>query len=166
MGEPSPELSRALASLDEWQSPLADLDWPPDIAALPDSELATAAVARAQRISAAVRELAAQRKRAVSVVVVDRAGVLVESNSMEGAAWGSPQVAQQVAAASALYGVRSADAVTLVRDTGAYMPEPVAAVSGGMPLNVDGKTYAGVGVAGGDPDMCERMLVAVMLSVA
>jgi glc operon protein GlcG len=125
-------------------------------------------VERGLRIAAGVRELAIVRRLSVSIAVVDRTGELVSMDPMEGAPSGSPLVAQALAAASALYGLGSGDPDTLalVRDTAHLMPVPVAAVRGGMPLNWEGRTYAGVGVAGGTPEVCHRILTSVMLSVS
>ena len=112
----------------------------------------------AQRIANAVLDIARDAHSAVSVAVVDRRGEVVQHDSMDFAPTGSPYVAEAIAAASALYGVMSKDAVALVRDTGHLMPVPVAAVAGGLPLESDGRPFAALGVAGADPDACQRLL--------
>lgn len=148
--------------LPRWEAaygPFSDDDVDPLVSVLtPEGAREQEYLEHAKRIAHTVFDIARDHHTAVSVAVVDRRGEPVYQASMDFAPTGSPYVAEAIAAASALYGVMSKDAVALVRDTGHLMPVPVAAVAGGIPLMSDGRPFAALGVAGDDPDACQSML--------
>jgi uncharacterized protein GlcG (DUF336 family) len=142
-----------------WEARYGDwVDGPFDDLLEPETAAAQPVLARAMRIA---DNVLLHDPHQVAVTVVDRRGEVVQQDAMDGAPAGASYVAEAIAAASALYGVPSKDAVELVRDTGHLMPVPVAAIAGGAFLaDPDGRIVAGIGVAGADPRLCDLIVNA------
>jgi uncharacterized protein GlcG (DUF336 family) len=92
--------------------------------------------------------------------VVDRGGDPIQQDVMDGGAAGAVAIAQAVAGAAALFDCGSgelsarfgaADAVAAL-----VMPS-VLGVPGGLPVRDEGQVVAGLGVGGGDPQVCQEI---------
>ena len=105
----------------------ADLDWA--------RGLADAVIARA-----------AGQDLAVSVCVVDRRGEPMQHDAMDDAPTSGAYVAEAVAAAAALFHAPSGDLAERIPTAEHLLPVRVSALSGGLPVRVDGRVVAGLGV--------------------
>ena len=100
----------------------------------------------------------------VAVCVVDPSGDPIQQDRMDDAVAGSVEVAHATAATAARYGCDSADLPSLFGQAtaglGPLHPAPFLAAPGGVPLVVDGRVVAGLGVGGAHPQACADIAAA------
>jgi uncharacterized protein GlcG (DUF336 family) len=112
----------------------------------------------AKMLAERVEDEATKTKAPVAVCVVDVHGNLVLQHRMNGAPAFAIEISERKAYTSALVGIRTSELLPLVQpgqplyslimlSGGRY-----SAMGGGIPLTVDGKVFAGVGVSGGTVD--------------
>jgi glc operon protein GlcG len=105
--------------------------------------------ADAERIMAAARQLAADRRWSVTIAVVDEGGYLLRLERMDGASLQSPEVATLKARTAALSRQPTKRMEDLVRDRPGMLRFPNRLpIQGGLPLLHDGECVGGVGVSG------------------
>jgi uncharacterized protein GlcG (DUF336 family) len=112
-----------------------------------------------------VRRVAEQRGRRVAVAVVDRGGDPIQQDLMDGGAVGAVAVAYAVANAAALFDGSSEDVARTYGGAAALAaltPRPVLGVAGGLPVRVDGRLVAALGVGGAAPEECAEIAAAVL----
>ena len=108
---------------------------------------------------------ASRRGVAVAVAVVDAGGDPVQQDLMDGATAGGVAIAQAVAGAAALFGCGSGELAARYGAAGelaALAVPPVLGIPGGHPVRADGRTVAGLGVGGGDPELCQDIARAAL----
>ena len=110
---------------------------------------------------------AQRRGLRVAVAITDHRGDPIQQDWMPDAPTAAVAVAQAVAAAAATFQCRSRDLAALypgglAGQLGTLLAFPVLAAPGGLPVEVDGRVVAGLGVAGRDPCVCEEIAVAVL----
>jgi glc operon protein GlcG len=107
------------------------------------------AVAMAQGATAA----AGRGGQAVSIVIVNREGRVILSQRMDGASFKSLEVAEGKAATAAALGVptRLLQEALAKGDQSVLSVPGVISIAGGVPVAVDGRTIAAIGVSGGAP---------------
>lgn len=107
------------------------------------------AVAMAQGATAA----AERGGHAVSIVIVNREGRVILSQRMDGASFKSLEVAEGKAATAAALGVptRLLEEALAKGDQSVLSVPGVIAIAGGVPVTVDGRAIAAIGVSGGAP---------------
>ena len=143
VGQHGDDKPRWEARYGEWQDHAA----PPPLAVPGASAqpVLAAAVALAERVLASGQP--------VAVVVVDRRGEAVHQAAADDAPTAATYVAEGVAAAAALFGRPSGEVADLVTATRHVLPVPVVGLPGGRPLPGGGA----LGVAGPDPEVCEKL---------
>jgi uncharacterized protein GlcG (DUF336 family) len=117
-------------------------------------------------IALADRVIAAAEKQGlcVSVAVADRGGDPIQQDRMDDAPSGGVEVALATAATAARFGVPS----ELIGDwypahqLAALHPAPLLAARGGLPVVVNGRVVAGLGVGGADPARCAALARAAL----
>jgi len=150
-----------------WQARFGDLVVPAE----QSLGTAPAPVASHQQQLAWARDLcdlviaaAAARGLRVSVCVVDAGGDPVQQDRMDDAVGGGVEVAHATAATAARYGCDSADLPSRFGEAtttlGSLHPTPFLAAPGGVPLVVDGRVVAGLGVGGAHPQECANLAAA------
>jgi uncharacterized protein GlcG (DUF336 family) len=112
-------------------------------------------LAGAKQVRDTALQKAAELRVSVSVVVVDRAGVLLLAETQDGAAPGAPEASLMKAKGAARYRV----ATHLTAEFVKAMPPGLAAhalslpeacaFQGGVPLKMAGEVIGGVGISGG-----------------
>ena len=104
---------------------------------------------------------AGERGLRVAVAVVDSGGDPVQQDRMDDAVTAGPDVAHAVAATAARFGLPSAELSSAYGPStpavAALHPSPFLAAPGGVPVLVDGRVVAGLGVAGADPSACAEL---------
>jgi uncharacterized protein GlcG (DUF336 family) len=109
------------------------------------------------------RVLAAAEARdlRVSVAVVDRGGDPIQQDRMDDGVAGGVDVALATASAAARFGIASADLPDAYGDAvgslASLAPGLFLAAPGGVPLVVEGRVVAGLGVGGADPEVCAAL---------
>jgi uncharacterized protein GlcG (DUF336 family) len=109
------------------------------------------------------RVLAAAEARdlRVSVAVVDRGGDPIQQDRMDDSVAGGVDVALATASAAARFGIASADLPDAYGDAvgslASLAPGPFLSAPGGVPLVVEGRVVAGLGVGGADPEVCAAL---------
>ena len=106
-----------------------------------------------------VMEAAQARGVRVAVAIVDRRGDPIQQDCMDDAPTAGPFVAEAVAAAAATFQVPSAE---LPDGVAPLLPYRVAALPGGLPIVVDGRVVAGLGIGGAPPAVCHALATAVL----
>jgi glc operon protein GlcG len=116
-------------------------------------------VAGAQAIVAAGEAFAAQRGHRVVIAVVDASGELLQLGRTEGAQVASSRVAVDKARTAAIFVRPSREIEEQVSDgrLGALALHGAAALTGGIPLVVDGEVVGAVGTSGETPDEDEAV---------
>ncbi len=99
---------------------------------------------------------------AVSVCVVDRRGEPMQHDAMDDAPTSGAYVAEAVAAAAALFHAPSGDLAERLPAADHLLPVRVSALSGGLPVRVDGRVVAGLGVGGPAPFRCAELAATVL----
>jgi uncharacterized protein GlcG (DUF336 family) len=102
---------------------------------------------------------AARRGTRVAVAVVDSRGDPIQQDTMDGAPSAAPFVAEAVAAGAATFQLPSAEIDPL---STSILPYRVLTVAGGMPVREDDRVVAGLGVAGPDAMVCQRIAESVV----
>jgi len=101
----------------------------------------------------------------VAVAVVDRGGDPIQQDRMDDAVAGAVDVATATAATAARFGIASEQVAeqygTHAADLAALAPIPFLAVAGAVPVSVDGRIVAGLGIGGADPRTCSRIAAEV-----
>lgn len=126
-------------------------------AGLPASAAAPAGPALTLRDAVAMAQgatAAAERSgHAVSIVIVNREGRVILSQRMDGASFKSLEVAEGKAATAAALGVptRLLEEALAKGDQSVLSVPGVIAIAGGVPVTVDGRAIAAIGVSGGAP---------------
>ncbi len=123
-----------------------------------------------QRIVAATLEVATEQRAPVAVVVVDAGGRPITGVRADGVGWVNWEVAVRKAVAAATFGAPT----HAVREMATEDPVLVAAIDGvehvlvvpgGFPVQVDGVTVGGLGIAGGhyaqDQQIGEKALAVI-----
>jgi uncharacterized protein GlcG (DUF336 family) len=103
---------------------------------------------------------ASRRGVQVAVAVVDRGGDPIQQDLMNGGPAGAVAVAQAVAGAAALFDCDSGDLGARYgrpEAVAALVIPPVLGVPGGVAVRDAGRVVAGLGVGGGDPDVCREI---------
>ncbi len=116
----------------------------------------------ARGLADAVIARAATQGLAVSVCVVDRRGEPMQHDAMDDAPTSGAYVAEAVAAAAALFHAPSGDLAERIPAADHLLPVRVSALSGGLPVSVDGRIVAGLGVGGPAPFRCAELAAAVL----
>jgi len=113
-------------------------------------------------MAASAVEAAERIGRSVSVVIVNREGRVILSQRMDGASFFSLEVAQGKATTSAALGAptRLLEEGLVKGDQSVLSVPGVVAIAGGVPVTIDGKTVAAVGVSGSAPAEDESIAVA------
>ena len=152
-------------------------DWPPGSPA--GQGMAPAPAARGQQehrwaVGLADRVIAAAGRRGVqvAVAVTDHYGDPVQQDWMPGAPTAAVAVAFGVAAAAATFQCPSGELASRYPVAGGQLAaalatvgglaSPVLAVPGGLPVAEHGRVVAGLGVAGRDPLVCQKIAAAVL----
>ncbi|MBY8824644.1 heme-binding protein [Sphingomonas colocasiae] len=116
----------------------------------------------ARRIAGALVDLATEKGRSVSVVVVNREGRIILSQRMDDASFVSLQLAEGKAITAAAVGVPTRLLEQQV-DGGkaSVLSAPgVIAIAGGVPVARNGKVVAAIGVSGAASDEDDMMATA------
>jgi glc operon protein GlcG len=113
----------------------------------------------AQTVAAACLEAARQHDVAVSVALVDDAGVLLQFSRMDGARAYTVELAAQKARTSASVGVPTDVIEAMQRERAAPSREPGAG-RGGVPIHHKGECAGAVGVSGATSDLDELIAEA------
>src|SRR5271166_1589495 len=110
----------------------------------------------------AAEEAAAQAGRRVVIAVVDGAGNLLELRRTEGAQPASSQVAIDKARTAAIFvrPSREIEEQVSAGRLGALALHGAAALTGGIPLTVDGEVVGAIGTSGETPDQDESVSLA------
>jgi uncharacterized protein GlcG (DUF336 family) len=118
--------------------------------------------AGAEQVLRAAERLALERRYRVVVAVVDPAGNLLALRRTDGAQLASSQVAVDKARTAAIFVRPSRELEEQVSGgrLGALALHGAAALTGGIPLVVDGAVVGAVGTSGEDPDQDEAVSVA------
>ena len=152
-------------------------DWPPGSPA--GQGMAPAPAARGQQehrwaVGLADRVIAEAGRRGVqvAVAVTDHYGDPVQQDWMPGAPTAAVAVAFGVAAAAATFQCPSGELASRYPVAGGQLAaalatagglaSPVLAVPGGLPVAEHGRVVAGLGVAGRDPLVCQKIAAAVL----
>ncbi len=125
-------------------------------------------LADARRLMAAAVGEAERRQLAVSVAVVDEAGVLLLLERLDGARLHTPEAATLKARTAAIARSSTALLERQVRDNPATLSFPGRMpLAGGMPLLHAGQVVGAVGSSGAQPDedqaVCDAALAAMAL---
>ncbi len=128
-------------------------------------------LADARRLMAAAVAEAERRQLAVSIAVVDQAGVLLLLERLDGARLHTPEAATLKARTAAIARSSTALLEQQVHDNPATLSFPGRMpLAGGMPLLHDGEVVGAVGSSGAQPDedqaVCDAALSAVALLAA
>ncbi|MFT3726192.1 MAG: heme-binding protein [Hyphomonadaceae bacterium] len=111
-----------------------------------------------QPMMTAALQAARDAGRAVSIAIVDDAGVLLDFRRMDGARPHTVEVSQRKARVSAMVGVPTSVIEAMAKD------RPVApdmmVVQGGMPAIHHGDCVGGIGVSGGKPEEDDAICTA------
>jgi len=102
---------------------------------------------------------AGRRGTRVAVAVVDSRGDPIQQDTMDGAPSAAPFVAEAVAAGAATFQLPSAEIDPLSRSV---LPYRVLTVAGGVPVLRGDRVVAGLGVAGPDAAICQRIAESVL----
>ena len=102
---------------------------------------------------------AARRGTRVAVAVVDSRGDPIQQDTMDGAPSAAPFVAEAVAAGAATFQLPS---VEIDRLSTSVLPYRVLTVAGGAPVRSGDRVVAGLGVAGPDASICQRIAESVL----
>ncbi len=116
------------------------------------------------RCDAAMAE-ASRRGAAVAVAVVDAGGDPVQQDLMDGAPAGAVAIAQALAGTAALFDCGSGELEIrygATRELAALVVPPVLGIPGGLPVRGAGRVAAGLGVGGGDPQLCQDIARAAL----
>jgi uncharacterized protein GlcG (DUF336 family) len=108
---------------------------------------------------------AGRRGLRIAVAVLDPGADPVQQDLMDGAPAGAVPVAQAVAGAAALFDCGSAEVAARYGRAGAVarlVVPPVLGVPGGLPVRVDGRVVAGLGIGGAEPSTCDSIARAVL----
>jgi uncharacterized protein GlcG (DUF336 family) len=118
------------------------------------------ALALADRVLAA----AAAEDLRVSVAVADRGGDPIQQDRMDDAPAGAVEVALATAATAARYAVPSEQIADWypAAHLAALHPAPLLAARGGLPVRVNGRVVAGLGVGGAEPAQCAALARAAL----
>ncbi|RLV49976.1 hypothetical protein D9V37_08880 [Nocardioides mangrovicus] len=120
----------------------------------------------------AVMERAQAAGVLVAISVVDHRGDPVQQDVMDGAPTAATFLADGVAAAAALMQVPSHVLAGRYQEPGtlaqlaALLPVPVLASPGGLPVSVDGRVVAGLGVGGPPPHVCAEIAQDALRSLS
>src|SRR5918911_3935742 len=116
----------------------------------------------ADAVIAAAERYARERGHRVVIAVVDPAGELIELRRTPGAQIASSRVAIDKARTAAIFVRPSRVMEEQVSDgrLGALALHGVAALTGGIPLTVDGEVVGAIGTSGETPDEDEAISVA------
>lgn len=123
--------------------------------------------ADADRIVAAARRLAADRRWSVTIAVVDDGGYLLRLERMDGASLQSPEVATQKARTAALSRQPTKRMEDLVRERPGLLRFPDRLpIQGGLPLMHDAECVGGIGVSGVQSHEDEEIAAAGVAALA
>jgi uncharacterized protein GlcG (DUF336 family) len=113
-----------------------------------------------------VLDEAAAQDLLVSVAVTDLGGDPIQQDRMDDAPAGGVEVALATAATAARFGVPSEQIADWypAGQLAALHPAPVLAARGGLPVKIDGRVVAGLGVGGADPARCAALARAALTS--
>lgn len=102
--------------------------------------------------------------QAFSIVVVNREGRVILAQRMDGASFKSLELAEGKATTAAVVGApsRVLEEALAKGDQSVLSVPGVIAIAGGLPVSVDGKTIAAVGVSGGAPKDDEAIASAAL----
>lgn len=123
---------------------------------------ATLRMVEARKIADALVDLATEKGRSVSVVVVNREGRIILSQRMDDASFVSLQLAESKALTAAAIGVPTKLLEQQV-DGGklSVLSAPgVVTIAGGVPVTKNGKVVAAIGVSGAASDEDDMMATA------
>ncbi len=128
-------------------------------------------LADARRLMAAAVAEAERRQLAVSIALVDQAGVLLLLERLDGARLHTPEAATLKARTAAIARSSTALLEQQVRDNPATLSFPGRMpLAGGMPLLHDGEVVGALGSSGAQPDedqaVCDAALSAMALLAA
>jgi uncharacterized protein GlcG (DUF336 family) len=101
----------------------------------------------------------------IAVAIVDRGGDPIQQDLTDGGPSGAVAVAQAVANAAALFDGDSGDLARRFGSPdalGALVTSPVLGIAGGLPVRVDGRLVAGLGVGGVEPEICQDIARAAL----
>jgi uncharacterized protein GlcG (DUF336 family) len=151
-----------------WEARFGDLVvTPEDSLGMKAAPAATHQHELAWAISLCDRVIAAAEARGfrVSVAVVDRGGDPIQQDRMDDGVAGGVDVALATASAAARFGIASVDlADAYGEEVGALAslaPTPFLAAPGGAPIVVEGRVVGGLGVGGGNPEVCAALAAEV-----
>ncbi len=118
-------------------------------------------------LMAAARAEAESRGYAVTIAVVDAAGVLLALERLDGARLHTPDVATLKARTAAVVRTATADLQKAVAADPALLAFPGRLpLAGGLPLVHGGEVVGGVGSSGGEPEDDLRVCQAVLVALA
>ncbi len=128
-------------------------------------------LADARRLMAAAVAEAERRQLAVSIALVDQAGVLLLLERLDGARLHTPEAATLKARTAAIARSSTASLERQVRDNPATLSFPGRMpLAGGMPLLYGDEVVGAVGSSGAQPDedqaVCDAALAAMALLAA
>lgn len=109
-------------------------------------------------------EAAERSGGAFSIVIVNREGRVILSQRMDGASFKSLEIAEGKATTAAVIGApsRVLEEALAKGDQSVLSVPGVIAIAGGVPITVDGKTIAAIGVSGGAPKDDEAIAIAAL----
>ena len=123
--------------------------------------------ADARRLMTAAAGEAERRQLAVSIAVVDGAGVLLLLERLDGARLHTPEAATLKARTAAIARSSTADLEQKVRENPATLSFPGRMpVTGGVPLIHAGEVVGAVGTSGGQPDEDQAVCAAAVAAMA
>lgn len=148
-----------------------------DLTIAPEDSLGTAPAPGATRqvqldwaIALVDRAIAAAAERGlrVAVAVVDAGGDPIQQDRMDDTPGAGVEVALATATTAARYGAASEDVAqqfgSAVAQLGRLAPSPLLTSPGGIPVLVEGRIVAGLGVGGVHPDLCAELARAAYAS--
>jgi uncharacterized protein GlcG (DUF336 family) len=113
----------------------------------------------ARPILLACKQLAGELGAAVSIAIVDHAGVLLSFERLQGAKVHTVELAQRKARTAALLSVSTAVLEAMARD-GRLQNSEVLALGGGVPVIHAGECAGAIGVSGGTSEVDDRIATA------
>jgi uncharacterized protein GlcG (DUF336 family) len=115
---------------------------------------------------------AARRDVLIAVAVVDTRGEAIQLDRMDGAPAASVAIAEATAATAATFGLPSAELIAhlgssdAVMLTAATLPYRILPVPGGLPVRVDGRIVAGLGIGGPEPSVSAQIAADTVAAIA
>lgn len=113
------------------------------------------------------------RRRAVriAVAIVDASGDPIQLDRMDGAPAAAIDIAEATAATAATFGAPSKELasrfpVEALRLLAGRLPFTILPMAGGVVVERDGRTVAGIGVGGAGPELCAELAAAAVTAVA